>query len=204
MPDWSQRAAGICSAGWGFSRRHAPRSGALALGVIVGLLAAVTVLRWFVDGAGQAVALLYVVPIALGALRFGRRGGLAVAGFGIVAFVALESVRARGDVDVTGWVSPILAMALVGGLVGHLSEQSKRLEELCDAQHAAIEAGDSIVQQVAAARWMLEAGRSGEALATLGDTVAEGIANLSCTLPPPPPQPATSRSSDWPPASSAP
>lgn len=191
-PGWAARS---WRAGWALSRRYAPRSRSVALVVVVALLAAVTVLRWFVEGAGQAAALLYVVPIALGALRFGRRGGLGAAGFGIVAFVVLETVRAKGDVDVTGWVGPLLAMALMGGLVGHLSEaaaraeearrvQDHQLEELRDARHAAIEAGDSLVQHVAAARWMLEAGRGDEALVALSATVARGIAHLSAELPP--------------------
>lgn len=195
MPSRDGRIAGLWKLGWGFSRRYAPRSPAVALGVIVGLMVAVTVLRWFVYGAGQAVALLYVVPIALGALRFERRGGLAAAGFGIAAFVVLELVRGGGDVGFTGWAGPLLAMALMGGLVGKLSEsaarneatrrlQELRLEELTDARHAAIEASDSIVQRVAAARWMLEAGKNEQALEALSATVAEGIAEVSCTLPP--------------------
>lgn len=189
------RAARLWRLAWGVCRRYAPRTPAMALGVIVGVMAAVTVLRWFVDRAGQAAALLYVVPIALSALRFGRRGGLAAAGFGIAAFVVLEVIRSQGDVDVTGWVGPLLAMALMGGLVGYLSEsaarheaahklQARHLDELRDAQHAASEASDSIVQHVVAARWMLEAGKNQEALAALNATVDEGITQVSGTLPP--------------------
>ena len=189
------RAARLWSGAWGLSDRHAPRSSVVAVGVIVGLMAAVSVLRWFVDGAGQAAALLYVVPIALSALRFGRRGGAAAAGCGIAAFVVLELVRARGDVDVTGWVGPLLAMALMGGLVGHLSEsaarheaarriQQRHLDELRRARRSMLEASDSIVQRVAAVRWMLQAGKSEDALAALDATVAEGIAEVSSALPP--------------------
>ena len=190
------RAARPWRVAWDLGHRHAPRSPVVAVAVLVGLMAAVTVLRWFVDGAGQAAALLYVVPIALSALRFGRRGGAGAAGCGIAAFVVLELVRARGDADVTGWVGPLLAMALMGGLVGHLSEsaarheaarriQQRHLDELRRARRAALEAGDSIVQRVAAVRWMLEAGKSEDALAALEATVAEGIAEVSSALPPP-------------------
>lgn len=184
------RAAGLWRAGWTVSRRYAPRSQLAAVGVIVGLFAAVTLLRWFVGDARQATALLYVVPIALGAVRFGRRGGYLVAGTGIAAFTVLEVARPGEDVAVLGWVGPLLAMALMGVLVGRLSEsqarhdaayrlQAERLEWLSDARSAAIEASDSIVQQVAAVRWMLEIGQSQEALAALSDIVAEGIANVS-------------------------
>jgi hypothetical protein len=41
-----------------------------------------------------------------------------------------------------------------------------------------------MVQQVVAARWMLEAGKHQEALAALNATVAEGIAQVSGTLSP--------------------
>ena len=88
------RAARLWRVAWDLARRHAPRSPVVAVAVLVGLMAAVTVLRWFVDGAGQAAALLYVVPIALSALRFGRRGGAGAAGCAIGAFVVLELVRA--------------------------------------------------------------------------------------------------------------
>lgn len=180
----------VWSASTNLSRRHALGSPRAAAAVIAGLLAAVTLLRWFFDRNGESVALLYVVPIALGALRFGRRGGIIVAGFGVVAFVVLEAVRARGDLDVSGWAGPLLAMTLIGALVGHLSEvaghreaeqglRTAQIGALRDAQRSAISTADSMVQQVAAARWMLEAGQPEEALAALGDAVAEGIARLT-------------------------
>ena len=53
------------------------------------------------------------------------------------------------------------------------------------ARRSALEAGDSIVQRVAAVRWMLEAGKSEDALAALDATVADGIAEVSSALPPP-------------------
>ena len=195
VPGARRWAAARVRASWEGARHYAPSSRLVAVGIIVGLLAAVTILRWFFDRASETVALLYVVPIALSALRFGRKGGITAAGFGVTAFVVLEAVRARGDIDVTGWVGPLLAMVLMGGLVGHLSEvaaqreadrrrQAQRIEELSDAQRRAVEASDSVVQQVAAARWMLEAGQSKEALAALGDAVTEGIARVHGRLDP--------------------
>lgn len=195
MPAGRARVTRLWSRFWDACHRYSPKSTPVALGVIVGMMAAVTVLRWFVDRAGQAAALLYVVPIALSALRFGRRGGVTAAGFGISAFVVLELIRSQGDADLTGWVGPLLAMALMGGLVGYLSEsaarhdaardlQARHLEALLDAQKVASEANDSIVQQVVAARWMLEAGKNEEALAALNATVDEGITKVSGSLAP--------------------
>lgn len=184
------------TAGWDLARHKAPRSAPVAVAVVIAAFVAVTVLRWFVDGAGQAAELLYLVPIALGALRFGRRGGLTAAAGGAIAFVVLAAVHGTGDLDVTGWVGPLLAMGLVGVLVGSLvdvatrreelrtlqAQQARQLEVLCDEQQAAIRAGDSIVQQVAAVRWLLEAGRTQEAIAALSQTVTDGIAQVSCKL----------------------
>jgi hypothetical protein len=150
------------------------------------LFAGVTLLRWFIDRSGQAAALLYVVPITLGALRFGRRGAAGTTILGAVAFVVLALVDGQGDLDLTGWSAPLLSMALVGYLAARLAElprlhaeRRSQLEHLCDAQHAALIVSDSIVQQVAAARWMLEAGRPDQAAEVLDATVAEGIAKLS-------------------------
>lgn len=189
------RIAALWQAAWRVARRYAPKSSATAASVIVVLMVAVTVVCWFVHGAGQAASLLYVVPIALSALRFGRRGGLAAAAYGVAAFVVFELVRAGGGVDLAGWVGPIVTMTLMGGLVGHLSDssarqqaasrtQEARFEELRRAGLAALDVSDSIVQRVAAARWMLEVGKNQEALDALDATVAEGIDKVSGTLPP--------------------
>ncbi len=197
VSEWG-RAVRLWTAGWSLSRRYAPKAPRNALAVIAVLMVAVTVLRWFVDGAGQSAALLYVVPIALSAVRFGRRGGIVSAGIAMAAFVVLELVRSKGDPDLTGWVAPLLAMALMGGLVGHLSEAAarndaarrlhlKEFEEAERARLADLEASDSIVQRVAAARWMLEVGRSEDALRALEDTVSDGIDHLAKRLPPPEP-----------------
>ncbi len=195
--EWG-RAVRLWTAGWNLSRRYAPKAPATALAVVAVLMVAVTVLRWYVDGAGQSAALLYVVPIALSAMRFGRRGGLVSAGIAMAAFVVLELVRSKGDVDLTGWVAPLLAMALMGGLVGSLSEAAARndaarrlhlrdFEAAERARLADLETSDSIVQRVAAARWMLEVGRSEDALRALEATVSDGIDHLGRRLPPPEP-----------------
>ena len=166
--------------------RQAWGSVGLSLALVAGLFAGVTVLRWFIDRSGQAAALLYIVPITLGALRFGRRGAAGTAALGILAFIVLALVHGRGDLDLTGWSAPVLSMALVGYLAARLEElvrvhgeRSRHLEQVCEAQHAALTASDSIVQQVAAVRWMLEAGKADEAAKVLDATVSQGIEKLS-------------------------
>ena len=165
----------------------------VACPTIVGLFLAVTGLRWYLDKSGEAVALLYVVPIALSGLWYGRRGGAVTAAIGGALFVVLAALHGRGDLDATGWTAPPVAMALVGGLVGELSERATRargsatrhaeralrLRERCERQEAALARSDSFVQRVAAARWMLEVGCTDEAVQALTDAVTDGIAQLS-------------------------
>ena len=167
------------------------------LAVAVGLFAGVSVLRWYLDRSGQAAALLYVVPIALIAVSRGRRAGLAAATVGVLLFALFAGLRNRGDLDLTGWMDPIVSMYLVGGLLGAVSERAvergraaalerdgRRLaEELCHRQQEALEATDLMVQGVAAAKWMMEAGRAGQALDLLTATVEDSMARLSPALP---------------------
>ena len=166
--------------------RDAWRSVPVSLSMVAALFAGVTLLRWFIDRSGQEAALLYVLPITLGALRFGRIGAAGSAALGTVGFVVMALVHGRGDLDLTGWSAPPLSMALVGflaarleGLVRAHAERGRHLEEVREAQRAALTASDSIVQQVAAARWMLEAGRADEAAEVLNGTIAEGIEKLA-------------------------
>ncbi len=160
--------------------------------VVAGLFLGVTVLRWYFDRGGQVVALLYVLPVALSALWRGRRGGLVAAVAGAGLFVVFSALHERGDLDATGWAAPPAAMFLVGGLVGELAErasrarrlaarhaeQARRLGELCERQQVALETSDSLLQRVAAARWLLEAGSTEEAIDLLTAVVAEGIEEL--------------------------
>ncbi len=171
---------------------HAP----VPLFVIVTLFLGVTALRWFLENSGEAVALLYLVPIVLAALGRGRRGGVISASAAAASFALLTGLRGRGDLDVTGWALPILAMYLLGVVVGQLVERlaartqlaahavdrRRELEQLCVRQQAALRVSDSMLQGVAAARWMLEAGRTEQAIDTLGATVAEGVQHLSAAL----------------------
>lgn len=169
--------------------RDAWRSPAASLFLVAALFAGVTVLRWFIDRSGQAAALLYVLPITLSALRFGRRGAAGAVAVGTLGFVVLAIVHGRGDLDLTGWSAPPLSMAIVGflaarleGLVRSHAEHSRQMQQVCEAQQAALTVSDSIVQQVAAVRWMLDAGRAEEAAQVLEGAVAQGIEKLSSGL----------------------
>jgi hypothetical protein len=75
-----------------------------AIVVAVGLFVAVSVLDWFNDGSGQAIAVLYILPIALLAVTLGERGGLTGAAAGFALFAVLEVQHSSGDIDATGWI----------------------------------------------------------------------------------------------------
>jgi len=180
----------------GGARRRGGRSPRVQeIALVVALFAAVTVLRWYVDGAGEAAALLYVVPIVLSARRFGRRAGIGVAALSAAAFVVLTAVHGRGDLDLTGWVGPLLVMATVAAFgapsarpadvdrtVSDAVGQRDYLQNVCAVQHSALVASDSMIQEVASARWMLELGHTDEAIEVLGTTLARGISRVSAAL----------------------
>src|SRR3974377_1663566 len=73
-----------------------------AVAVAVGLFVLVTVLHWFHDSSGQAITVLYVLPIALLAVTFGLRGGLVGAGCGFGLFALLGILHSSGDSDADG------------------------------------------------------------------------------------------------------
>ena len=159
-----------------------------AVGVAVALFAVVSVLQWFDDGSGQAIAVLYVLPIALLGVSLGERGGLAAAAAGFGLFAGFEVVHSSGDIDATGWVVRAVAMFLLGGLLGHstdrttasektaLDEQQKRsLAEEANHRYAeAIEINDSLIQEIVAAKWLVEQGRTDQAAEILTTTIATG------------------------------
>ena len=77
-----------------------PRSAALMAGVLFLL---VTMGHFATDGAGEAVDILYCLPVALLAVTFGLWGGLTGAVIGFLLFTISESVDGTGDIDATGW-----------------------------------------------------------------------------------------------------
>ena len=162
-------------------RRH-PRP---ALGLAVLLFAGVFVLRPAADGAEDAVTLLYALPVSLLAVTFGRRGGLlgAVIACALLGAWALTSADdSLGDV---GWAVRAAAMSLLGGLLGDAVDRGRDRERLLAQldelrhrqelarlrQREAVEIHDSIVQGLAASKWMLECGRTDDGLETLTETI---------------------------------
>jgi len=151
----------------------------VALGVAGVLYVVVFLLRVLAGGPDDAYALLFVLPVALVAITFGMRAGLAGGLVGValtVVWVVVDDV----SLSPTGWASRILPLLLLGGLLGDASDrlrradaEKRRLEAAALLYREAIEINDSLVQGMAAARWALEVGRLDAGLRTLELTIAQ-------------------------------
>ena len=178
------------------------------------LFVGVVVLESLDTRASDAIALLYSLPIALMAVSFGLRGGLAAAACGYAVFSVFAVTSIHGYVGFDGWVSRAVAMFLLGALLGHATDRSERaarvalehqrqrlvLEEQNRRYSDGIEISDSILQYLAAARWRIEQGRHDEAAALLATALTRGQQMVGELLPNRDPEPAA-LSDDLPPVS---
>lgn len=154
--------------------RHRPQQ---ALAVAVLLAAGVFALRLVDSNAEDAVSVLYVLPVALLALAFGFRVGVA-AGAGAVGLLVLGSTLADVSFTPLGWSARITPLLLLGTLVGFASDQLREADErerhyarVALLQREAAEINDGIVQGLAAAKWLLEAGDTERGLDAVKDTM---------------------------------
>jgi PAS domain S-box-containing protein len=76
----------------------------------------------------DALEVLYVMPIALLALRFGLRGGLVGALVGVALIGTYDLAAGVLDVGLLGNVSWVVAFVLLGGLLGRFVDRRRRLE----------------------------------------------------------------------------
>ncbi len=151
-----------------------------ALVVAALLFLVVFVLRFAVTNVADAVVLLYTMPVALVALSFGRRAGLAA---GVLAVALALTWVAVADADITamGWASRVVPLLLLGGLIGDASDRlgeahrhRRALEAAAQRHRDAVEVNDRLVQGMAAARWAFEGGRHEAGMRTLEETLAQG------------------------------
>jgi hypothetical protein len=168
-----------------------------AIVVAVGLFVAVSVLDWFNDGSGQAIAVLYILPIALLAVTLGERGGLTGAAAGFALFAVLEVQHSSGDIDATGWIVRAVAMFLLGGLLGRATDQTTASEHAALAEQRrrcqveetnlryteALEINDSLIQQIVVAKWMVEQSQTKGAAELLTEAIARGERMVAGLLP---------------------
>jgi signal transduction histidine kinase len=171
------------SVGPWFARRPA-----LAAGSAVVLIAAITALRFTTGDESDATALLYALPIALVALAFGARAGVS-ASLGCLLLVISWVVISDASFGPLAWVSRIVPLLLLGILIGHASDAQREADAVATRlaiaeirQRDAAEINDTIVQHLAAAKWMLERGSCDDAIAAVDEAMRSGQSLVSDLL----------------------
>lgn len=159
---------------WGPWFRRRPK---VAVVVAVTMAAGIFVLRLANANSEDAVAVLYVLPVALVALAFGFRVGL-LAGLAGVGLVVGGTLIEGDTFSPLGWATRITPLVLLGTLVGIASDQQRAADErerhwsqVALLQREAAEINDGIVQGLAAAKWLLEAGKVDRGLSTVNETM---------------------------------
>ena len=173
-------------------RRHEPGPWfwlrpALAAAVAAVLFAAVIALRWTVGSVEDSISMLYVLPVALVAMAFGMRAGVAAGAFA-VGLLALWLATTDESLSALGWLSRATPLLILGALVGAAADRireaaaaERRAAAVALLQLEAAEINDRVLQQMAAAKWMLEAGRTDagvDLLASTMDTAQDLVARM--------------------------
>lgn len=139
-------ADGIATGATAESRTHPPRRSTrsqrlMVLGLAALLLAGVFTLGVFQDDPGEAVAVLYTLPIALIAIEFGALAGAAAAALAIGMFglwVAVDDI----SVGPLGFATRSIGFFLLGVLLGHFAT---KLRSAYDAVHRREQQLDAIL-----------------------------------------------------------
>jgi hypothetical protein len=156
-------------------RRRPP----LTWAIVVAMFAAIFALRLWSGRVEDAYSMLFVFPVALVAVAFGRLAGTSA---GVVAVLLIVVWAVARDVSLTpaGWASRVLPILLLGLLLGDATDrlrlveaERRRLESAALLHRDAIEINDSLVQGMVAAKWSLEAGDVETGLNTLNATISQ-------------------------------
>jgi PAS domain S-box-containing protein len=98
-----------------------------ALALACALFAGVTVARFLTTDVNAPVTLLYVVPIAILAVRFGLRAGLVAALAAEVAFAGWAQIE-EADVQALDYLARAVSFFALGGVAGALAQQRSYAE----------------------------------------------------------------------------
>jgi diguanylate cyclase (GGDEF)-like protein/PAS domain S-box-containing protein len=93
--------------------------------VAAAAFAAIFAARLATDSVGTGVGFLYVVPIVVLAVEFGRRAGLLAGGLALVLFAVWDELGDQA-IDAVGYVSRAVIFLLVGWVTGRMSERLHR------------------------------------------------------------------------------
>jgi PAS domain S-box-containing protein len=98
------------------------------IAIAIALFVVVFALREGDTTAGDAEGILYALPIAVLALRFGLRGGLAGAATSFALIVVWDLGHAAAPVTVAGYLSRGIAFIVLGVLLGVVVDQRRRVQ----------------------------------------------------------------------------
>jgi hypothetical protein len=153
----------------------------------IGLFAAVFAARLTIHGT-EPITIFLVFPVALLAMAFGLRAGVAAGITALlltVAWVEVEGV----SLTAVGWLGRVAPIVLLGILVGWTTDREKAAARTKQAlfeahfrERQAAEINDSIVQHLAVAKWMMEAGQEDRGLAMLADTISTSESLVAAML----------------------
>jgi PAS domain S-box-containing protein len=136
-PQPQQQREGIASLS--LSRGRTPSERLLVAAAAVPLFAAVFALGLAVDEPGEAVSVLYTIPIALIAIEFGALAGLAA---GAVALGLFGIVVAANGMDVgpLGFATRAVCFGILGGLLGRYSSRLRVTHEAVEDRERQLQA----------------------------------------------------------------
>lgn len=155
----------------------------LAIVAATALFVGVFALRVVAGDERDATGLLFVLPIALVAQAFGLRAGTAAALAGAGLLTAGVMID-HADLTPVGWAARLTPLVLLGVLIGHASDTEREAEAAAtnlavaeERQREAAEINDTIVQNLAVAKWKLEAGDVDGGIEVLDETMqaSEGL-----------------------------
>ncbi len=133
----------------------------------------------------EPITVLYCFPVALLAVAFGLWAGLLAGGAGLV-LLALWAAAADVHLTAWGWTTGAAPLLLLGGLLGNAADRLRRSEEDQAALAAsarrhrdAVEFQDGVVQEMAVAKWALEAGQAERGLDILTSALTAAQAMVS-------------------------
>lgn len=156
----------------------------MAAALFVGVFA----VRMGVDGTREAISVLYVLPIALLAMTFGLRTGVAAGTTG-VGLLAVWAVESGASLTPLGWLSRATPLLVLGALIGIASDRLREAERrehraaaVAVLQREAAEVNDALVQGLAVTKWVLESGDSERALAMLEENLVTAQEHVSRML----------------------
>ncbi len=109
-------------------RRSSATERAVVVAAACLLLAAIFALSFVVSDPGEAVAVLYTLPIALLAVELGAIGGV-VAALVAVSLFGLWTGLDNFDIGLLGFVTRGVGFLLLGGLLGHFSTKLRSAYE---------------------------------------------------------------------------